>query len=81
MLWDAHHKFGLNFIIECHSEYMIRRLQVLVKNGDLTPDNIAINYFDKSGVNIIEIDKSGYLKSNFGSGFTDESSKLAMDLL
>ena len=60
---------------------MIRRLQVLVKNGDLTPENIAINYFDKSGVNIIEIDQSGYLKSNFGSGFTDESSKLAMDLL
>ncbi len=81
MLWDAHHKFNLNFIIECHSEYMIRRLQVLVKNGDLTPENIAINYFDTSGVNIIEIDQSGYLKSNFGSGFTDESSKLAMDLL
>lgn len=81
LLWDAQHKFSLNFIIECHSEYMIRRLQVLVKNGDLTPDDIAINYFDKSGVTIIEIDQSGYLKSNFGSGFTDESSKLAMDLL
>jgi predicted ATP-dependent endonuclease of OLD family len=81
MLWDAHHKFSIKFIIECHSEYMIRRLQVLVKNIDLNPDDIAINYFDDSGVTIIEIDKTGYLKSNFGSGFTDESSKLAMDLL
>jgi hypothetical protein len=60
---------------------MIRRLQVLVKNTDLNPDDIAINYFDDAGVTIIEIDKTGYLKSNFGSGFTDESSKLAMDLL
>ena len=36
------------FLIETHSEHLIRRFQVLIANGELSNDDIAIYYVDKN---------------------------------
>jgi len=67
------------FIVETHSEYIIRKLQVLVAESNIA-NNIKIYYFaDVGGIKNrkeISILKNGRLSSELGSGFFDESSKL-----
>lgn len=77
------------FIIETHSEYLIRKFQYLVAKGELDPKNIIIYYFnddqfvnkEEPKVKQIEITKSGSLSDTFGPGFYDEAIKLQFDLL
>ena len=93
---DAYERFGCKFIIETHSEYLIRKSQVLVKkisqdrNIDSKEDLEKINpfkvyYFD--GNNEAEpyyemkYGTNGLFNRKFGEGFIDMSSKLLMDLL
>lgn len=84
---EAYQKFNTRFIIETHSEYLIRKLQVLVadKGNALAPNDILLNYVEKdeSGVSTnrkIDILEDGELSDTFGSGFYDEADALAMDL-
>lgn len=83
----ANEQENKQFIIETHSEYLIRRLQYLVAVGKVNHKNIVINYFNpanerkKSGVlTKIEIRRDGFLTSEFGPGFFDESTNLMRDL-
>lgn len=84
---EAYQKFNTQFIIETHSEYLIRKLQVLVadKENALAPNDISLNYVEKdeSGGSMnrkIDILEDGGLSDTFGSGFYDEADALAMDL-
>ena len=84
---EAYQKFNTRFIIETHSEYLIRKLQVLVadKENALVPNDISLNYVEKdeNGVSTnrkIDILEDGGLSDTFGSGFYDEADALAMDL-
>lgn len=90
MFVEAYQEYNIHFIIETHSEYLIRRLQTLVasKNNDLSSDNISIYYiatndkYDNGDiVRRINIKKDGRLASAFGAGFFDEADNLAMELL
>jgi predicted ATPase len=81
MLWDAQQKFNIRFIIECHSEYMIRRLQVLVKNKDLKPDQISIAYFNEAEINQIRISDNGFLDKQIPTGFMDIAAQMAIEIL
>ena len=88
MFVEAYQKYNIHFIIETHSEYLIRKLQVLVadKENKLTPNDVSLNYVDKdeNGISTnrkIEILEDGRLSGPFGPGFFDEADSLAMDLM
>ena len=88
MFVEAYQKYNIHFIIETHSEYLIRKLQVLVadKENKLTPNDVSLNYVEKDEHGIstnrkIEIREDGSLDGTlFGSGFYDEADSLAMEL-
>lgn len=91
---DASNKFNIQFIIETHSEYLIRRLQLLTadyKKEDipkLKPEDSVIYYFNHPDevakgaeqVKEIHILNDGSLTDDFGSGFFDEADKIALEL-
>lgn len=88
--FDAYSIFNIQFVIETHSEYLIRRLQVLIATDDhpLEPEDIQLYYFyhpldlpeGQLQYYPINIDEEGALSSNFGTGFFDESSNLNIAL-
>lgn len=76
LLIDAHKTFGINFIVETHSEYLIRKLQYLTVKKTISVNDIAIYYFGLDGqVRKIDIQEDGELKQEFGKGFFDESAR------
>ena len=88
MFVEAYKKYNIHFIIETHSEYLIRKLQVMVadKNNSLISNNVSLYYAEKdeNGVSTnrkIEFLEDGRLSDSFGSGFFDEATGLSMDLL
>lgn len=85
MLLEAS-KLGVRFIIETHSEYLIRRSQILMANFfiDNNKDSIepfAVHYFPMDNKPYkIEYAQNGMFKNKFGSGFYDESANMAFEL-
>ena len=82
---EAYKDHHIHFIIETHSEYLIRKLQVLVAEKKLKPSEVSLNYVDKDKKGVshnrqIEIQEDGGLSESLGSGFFDESDRLAIDL-
>ena len=79
MLYDAlqcaNHR--LNFIVETHSEYLIRKLQVIVSRfskDEFNNNPFAVYYFDNNGVpRDLGFMESGRFKESFGPGFFDEA--------
>ena len=81
---------GSSFLVETHSEYLIRKLQYLIRKTDspLKPEDVVIYYFyppddippGEKQIKKIEIDEEGNLTDNFGTGFYDESSRIALEL-
>ncbi|MFN3380023.1 MAG: DUF3696 domain-containing protein [Runella zeae] len=76
------------FLIETHSEYMIRKFQYLVLKAELRPEDVVIYYFkdpndtsDEPLVKKINIQKNGRLTGKFGKGFLDETGRLMASLL
>ncbi len=75
------------YFIETHSEHIIRKLQVLIKNNeyDLTSKDVTIHYFkrgtDKFEITNHTINENGKLTPKFPTGFFDNSYKLIKDLL
>jgi predicted ATPase len=83
---DAYVNFGIRFILETHSEYMIRMSQIIVKQINEKEENAQIPfeayYFDKDAEPYCMIyRKDGKFTNEFGSGFFDVSSNLAFDIL
>ncbi len=89
MIIDAQKTFGVNFLIETHSEYFIRKLQFMTAKALINPDDSIIYYFNnpnnipESEEQIIKItiDRNGSLSDSFGPGFIDEATTLKFDLL
>lgn len=75
------------YFIETHSEHIIRKLQVLVKNREynLKPEDVSIHYFRKEDKKFVvtshKINDMGKLEPNFPTGFYDTSYTLARQLL
>lgn len=87
MFVEAYQKYNIHFIIETHSEYLIRKLQVMIadKKHALSPNDVSLNYVEKdeNGVSTnrkIEIMEDGRLGSSFGDGFFDEAGSLSRKL-
>ncbi len=76
-----------SYFIETHSEHIVRKLQVLVKNKSfgLKPEDISIYYFKRSTekfeISSHRILSDGKLSVNFPDGFYDTSYSLVKELL
>lgn len=91
MFLEAYNKYKIRFVIETHSEYLIRKLQTLVAKKELSADEVSLQYvYDVKSENRpkgephvknIPIRPDGTLQDSFGQGFFDEADNLAMDLL
>ncbi len=84
---DAQETFGHQFIIETHSEYLIRKLQYLVAKKDFKAEDAVIYNFRKATddnpeiVKRIDIDEDGGLSTGFYPGFFDEALSWELELL
>ena len=87
---DAAWKFRHQFIIETHSEYMVRKFQYWVAKKKIKPSDVNIYYFENKNednavkdlkISKINIEKDGSLSEPFGEGFYDEATNLQFDLL
>ncbi|AKQ45123.1 hypothetical protein TH63_04905 [Rufibacter radiotolerans] len=81
MLIDACDRFNIQFIIETHSEYFVRRLQYHVANETVSSECIRIYYINKNGPNntlikYMELGYNGSFREQFESGFFDELTTL-----
>ncbi len=89
MFYDAYTNYGVHFIVETHSEYLIRKSQLIVsKLGFHSNDETAEKcpfvtyYVPQSGIPYsLGYRKDGKFIESFGTGFYDESSNLAFELL
>ncbi len=86
-LLDSIKTFEVRFIIETHSEYIIRKIQILTAESYLSVDESIIYYFNdkvkekQSKVLQISIKENGAMSEEFGSGFFDEATSLKFELL
>ncbi len=80
----------INIVLETHSEYLIRRLQVMVAKQDIESSKIAIHYISNHNskedkfakpLKLIEIESDGSLSDTFGSGFFDEANNSYLQLM
>lgn len=85
---EVFEKYGLSFIIETHSEYILRRSQVLVaeKEFEIAPNEnpFCVYYFPKEidqQPYRLEYQEDGSFNRNFGDGFFDEASSSTLELL
>lgn len=91
MFVEAYKSYNIHFVIETHSEYLIRKLQLLVsghiKDLDIDISNVSLYYVnsieDKSRQKVrrIGICRDGYLDDTFGEGFYDEATRLSRQLM
>ncbi|QDO95306.1 AAA family ATPase [Formosa sediminum] len=87
---DAFLKFGCYFLIETHSEYLIRKIQYLIasKKG-IVSGNVAVYYLydpnfipeGEEQVYKLDIRNDGFMNNDFGEGFFDEASNLSLGLI
>lgn len=74
-----------SLLIETHSEYLIRRLQYLVAQGECDPGDVFIYYLGpdpnaEDYVRTITLNEAGQLSQDFGPGFFDEATNIMVDL-
>lgn len=83
---DVNKEYGIEFIIETHSEYLIRKSQnILVKeeytnDGGLNPHPFKLYYFDvENGPYEMKYQENGKFDRKFGKGFFDYSDELEVE--
>jgi hypothetical protein len=84
LIVEAASLFNIQFIVETHSEYMIRNFQYLTATKKIKPQDTKIYYFHQPGsedfkespYRVIEIGQDGRLSNEFGEGFFDEIPRL-----
>lgn len=91
MFVDAYRSYNVHFIIETHSEYLIRKLQTLIAKKEITSDDMVIIYVYDADlskrpmytpqIKTVGVDSDGRLNDSFGEGFFDEADRLSMSLL
>ena len=89
LFFDAFSNYNIHFIIETHSEYLIRKLQTLIAKKEVSSSDVSIIYvYDKNNrpdcepqVKRIDVSDKGMLLGRFGEGFFDEADELSLYLL
>lgn len=74
---------GISFIIETHSEYLVRKSQVLVAKREQTDANPFTVFYMEKGKEPREIryQDSGVFYDDFGEGFYDETISLTEEIV
>ena len=89
MFYDINELFGVRFIIETHSEYMVRETQIQVAKlnckdeSELTSRNpFVVYYFPELGnpYNMGYTTKGSFINT-FGTGFFDKATLLQFELM
>ena len=78
---DAYKEYGIEFILETHSEYLARRMQVIVKEKGIDKENIIIHNLKDGQNREIRIKEDGNLSQRFWPGFYSEATSLIGDLI
>lgn len=87
IFYDAYKLYDLHFIVETHSEYLIRAFQAIVARTVDSPKDlenlpVIVHYVDKGGQTYdLEFTESGRFNRNFGPGFFDEAGRLCVEIL
>lgn len=82
IFYDANVNYGIDFIIETHSEYLVRKTQIIVANkeaGKSNPFNVVYVPVGDKPYNMSYLD-DGRFSRPFGPGFFDEADNLATEL-
>lgn len=89
MFYEAWEKYGIMFIVETHSEYLIRKTQVLTSKKQYTNQEslyknspFKVYYIPKNDKPYEMIyRKDGNFENDFGTGFYDEAANLAFQTM
>ncbi|MFI3297878.1 MAG: AAA family ATPase [bacterium] len=88
MFMEAYKEFNIHFIVETHSEYLIRKSQVLVAKEQYSEDEIQKNnifstyYFKSDGIPYsMQYRTDGKFANEFGEGFFNEANNLVFEIL
>lgn len=81
MFAEATQCYNIHFIIETHSEYLIRRLQLRVAEKKISVKDISVVYVDENSHPYdMGLSENGKFSQEFGSGFFDEADNAAIQL-
>lgn len=88
MFYEAYKEYNIQFIIETHSEYLLRKIQTFVGAKKLAPNEVSMIYVEddvevRKGapkVRRIPVKEDGRLAAPFGPGFYDEADNLSLEL-
>lgn len=84
---DAYQNYRISFIIETHSEYLIRKSQAIIAQYDMEcvkfdENPFKIYYFNQDGSSYeIKYKESGRFENTFGPGFFDEAGNSSLEIL
>jgi predicted ATP-dependent endonuclease of OLD family len=82
---EVNQKYGIKLIIETHSEYLIRKTQLLVKENEFevkpNENPFCVLYFDKEDQWQMNYREDGKFIEEFGTGFFDESRKIVKKMM
>lgn len=91
MFIEANELYNINFILETHSEYLIRKFQYLVASEKLESEKVIVYYLNNpeadkrcdNSPHVVEIsiNEDGSLDGDFGSGFFDEATNWKFELM
>ncbi len=89
MFVECYEKYNIQFIVETHSEYLVRKLQYLTAKEQFAAEDSVIYYFHdpnnvpegEKQVKRIDILEDGSLSDDFGTGFFDEAANWELELL
>ena len=79
-------KHGVHFIVETHSEYLIRKTQAMVANYKTRKEfeemPFVVYYIERNGdAYDLEYTETGRFAKSFGPGFLDEASRSSVEIL
>lgn len=81
MFAEAREKYNIHFIIETHSEYLIRRLQVRVAEKKIPAEDVSVIYVDENSHPYnMGLKENGKFSQDFGGGVLDEADNEAIRL-
>jgi AAA15 family ATPase/GTPase len=83
---DVHSNYPINFLIETHSEYLIRKTQLLVKQNEFevepNTNPFTVLYFDKELKQwVMNYREDGKFIDDFGPGFFDETRNIVKQMI
>lgn len=85
MFAEAAKDYKVSFIIETHSEYLVRKTQAIVarmNNEEYENNPFVVYYFNRDGSAYdMEYTESGRFANSFGTGFFDEAGKCSIEVL